>query len=370
MRAIVVCVLVILGMVPAVGRGQELTDVEVDPITCWWRSSTSAVRSGEPFTLLLTCAVVETESTKVVPDQSRLDPSVVQLEPFEVIGGSHAPDMRVPGKRFFQYEYRLRLINESAFGGDVDVPELEIGYRIESSVARGEAVQGRELTYNLQPISIRLLSLVPADTMDIREAPAAEFAAVEARESRSALLRLIAWILFALAGVVLLVMAIRMLTRRTASKAAERWRRSPAAIASAVSRELADVRQESRGGWDADLAGRALAAQRIASTLVNGRAVSQVRPGPNAAAVEGQLLVRNRLGRAAALVSGSATAVTEPDAAIAGSLRVLTAARYGRTAALDSTALDEALDTAMATARRAASKYSWLTMLFARPAHG
>ena len=213
MRLPIVLVFVLAAGGGGVAAQEGLVDVEVEPITCWWRSSTSAVRSGEPFTLLLTCAVVETESTKVIPDQSRLDPSVVQLEPFEVIGGSHAPDMRVPGKRFFQYEYRLRLINESAFGGDIDVPELEIGYRIESAVARGEAVQGRDLKYNLQPISIRLLSLVPSDTMDIREAPAAEFAAVEARESRSALLRLIARILFVLSGVVLLVMVARLVTR-------------------------------------------------------------------------------------------------------------------------------------------------------------
>ena len=366
MRAIVVVVLVMLGSA-AVASAQELTDVEVEPITCWWRSSTSAVRSGEPFTLLLTCAVVETESTRVVPDQSRLDPSVVQLEPFEVIGGSHAPDMSVPGKRFFQYEYRLRLINESAFGGDVDVPELEIGYRIESSVARGEAVQGRDLTYNLQPISIRLLSLVPSDTMDIREAPAAEFAAVEARESRSALLRLIATLLFVLAGVVLLVMAVRLLTRGRQTKSAERWRRSPSAIASAVSRELSDVRQQSRGGWDADLAGRALAAARIAATLCNGHAVGQARPAPNGAVVNGQLLVRDRLGRGGAIVSGAATAQNTPDAAIADSLRTLTVARYGRAATVDGSALDEALDTAMTAAGRARAKHAWWKTLVSRP---
>ncbi len=47
--------------------------VEVEPITCWWRTSTSAVRSGESFDLRLTCAVVETEANKVVPDFSKLD---------------------------------------------------------------------------------------------------------------------------------------------------------------------------------------------------------------------------------------------------------------------------------------------------------
>ena len=28
--------------------------VEVEPIKCWWRTSTSAVRTGEAFTLTLT----------------------------------------------------------------------------------------------------------------------------------------------------------------------------------------------------------------------------------------------------------------------------------------------------------------------------
>ena len=100
--------------------------VEVEPITCWWRTSTSAVRTGEPFDLTLTCAVVETEANKVVADFSKLDPTVVQLPPFEVLGGTHAGDLVTPGKRFFQYDYRLRLIAEDAFGNDVPIPPLEI----------------------------------------------------------------------------------------------------------------------------------------------------------------------------------------------------------------------------------------------------
>jgi hypothetical protein len=104
---------------------------------------------------------------------------VVQLQPFEVIGGSHAPDMRVPGKRFFQYEYQLRLINEGAFGADVDVPQLQISYRIESQVARGEAIQGRDLNYNLLPISSGC-SIV-RKTPSTFATPAAAFQAVEAR---------------------------------------------------------------------------------------------------------------------------------------------------------------------------------------------
>lgn len=344
------------------------TDVEVEPITCWWRSSTSAVRSGEPFTLTLTCQVVDAESARVIADQSKLDPSVVQLQPFEVISGRHAPDMQVPGKRFFQYAYELRLINEGAFGADVDVPELQIGYRIESQVVRGEAVQGRDLTYNLKPISIRLLSIVPEDTMDIREAPAAAFEAVEARESRANTLRLVGTILFVLAAVVLLAMIVNMFRVRRAKTAVTTWQMPSRTIASAVQKELADVRQQSRGGWDAVLAGRALAAARIAATLVAGKAVGQTRATAGDAAVDGQLLVRGLLGRGGALVSGGATAQSTTDANVADSLLVLSRARYGRATTIDSSAMDAALDTATQTAKRAASAHSWFADLMKRKA--
>jgi hypothetical protein len=368
MRRLMAVALLALGGVGVAAQAPATVDVEVEPITCWWRSSTSAVRSGEPFTLALTCQVVETESTKVVPDQSKLDPSVVQLQPFEVIGGSHAPDMRVPGKRFFQYEYQLRLINEGAFGADVDVPELQMSYRIESQVARGEAVQGKDLNYNLQPISIRLLSIVPEDTMDIREAPAAAFAAVEAREARADTLRLTGTILMALAGVVLVAMLVNLLRARLAKATVITWQVPSRTVAAAVQRELAEVRQQTRGGWDGDLAGRALSATRIAAALASDRPVGQVRLTDRLTPLEGQLKVSGLLGRGGALVSGGMTAQTVVDPTVAESLLTFSRARYGRATALDSSALDAALDTAMQTAKRAASAHSWIADLLKRKA--
>jgi hypothetical protein len=357
-----------LSAVPAVAQQPSgVVDVEVEPITCWWRSSTSAARSGEPFTLMLTCQVVETDTTKVVPDLSKLDPSVVQLQPFEVIGGSRAPDLTVPGKRFFQYEYQLRLINEGAFGADVDVPQLQISYRIESQVARGEAIQGRDLNYNLLPISIRLLSIVPEDTMDIREAPAAAFQAVEARESRAELLELVGTLLFGLAGVVLLVMLVSLVRARRVHTKTERWRAPARAIASAAQSTLNEVQQSSRGGWDSDLAGRALAATRVAASMVNGRSVGQSKAIAGAP-VGGQLLVKSWLGRGGVLVSGSATPQNVEDANLASSLLTFSRARYGRSDKLDGGALDEALETAMAAARRATSEHSWIADLLRRKA--
>lgn len=347
----------------------DLVDVEVEPITCWWRSSTSAVRSGEQFTLTLTCQVVDAEKGRVVPDLSKLAPAVVELQPFEVIGGRQAPDMRVPGSRFFQYEYELRLINEGAFGADVDVPELKIGYRIESQVASGNTVQGRDLNYNLRPISIRLLSIVPEDTMDIREAPAAAFLAVEAREARAANLRLFGTILMGLAGVVLLVMLVNLARRRVAKTVATTWQVTPRAVASAVRRELSAVKNDSRGGWDAALVGRALAAARLATSLVTGGALGQVKvTGADTTPLEGQLLVKGPLGRGGALVSAGITPRTLQDAVLNDTISTFTRARYARTDAFDEIALNAALEQVMTTARRAAVQHSFLGQLWSRMA--
>ena len=67
---------------------------QTDPLQCWWRTSAGAVRVGEPFSVVLTCAVLETDEVTVVVDESRLEPSVVQFAPFEVLGGSHGADLR------------------------------------------------------------------------------------------------------------------------------------------------------------------------------------------------------------------------------------------------------------------------------------
>jgi len=84
--------------------------VEVAPIKCWWRTSAGAVVLGEPFDLRLTCAVLENDSVQVVPDETRLTVSGVPLKPFEVIGGDHPADTHAGQRRFFQYVYKLRLI--------------------------------------------------------------------------------------------------------------------------------------------------------------------------------------------------------------------------------------------------------------------
>jgi hypothetical protein len=330
--------------------------VEVEPITCWWRTSTSAVRTGESFTLTLTCSVVETEANKVVPDFSKLDPTVVQLPPFEVLGGTHPGDLVTPGKRFFQYDYRLRLIAEDAFGNDVTIPPLEISYRIESQVKGGDTAQGRDQSYSLPRASVRLISIVPDEATDIREAPAQLFSGIENRDSRANLLQTIAGVLFGLAAVVLVVMLISMLRRKKTVTTSTQLHLGPRTILSAVAKELDEVQAASRGGWTQDLAGRALAAARIAGAYAINRSIGQ-RPGAGLTPVDGVLVVK-AFGRGAVFVSGAAT--TQTVAAVPGladALGALTVARYGRTETFNSNA-DEAIETAKRITREQRSRYS------------
>ncbi|MGE3471638.1 MAG: hypothetical protein AB7O28_14900, partial [Vicinamibacterales bacterium] len=121
--------------------------VEADAVRCWWRTDKAAVRMGEPFTAVLTCAVLETASTKAVVDRSRLDHTVMALPPFDVLDGSAPADVVSGARRFFQYSYLHRLLNDTSFGQDVSLAGLAIGYHIDTSTSDGTTSQGRDQTY-------------------------------------------------------------------------------------------------------------------------------------------------------------------------------------------------------------------------------
>src|SRR4030095_2141006 len=194
-----------------------------DPLQCWWRTSTGAIRVGEGFSVVLTCAVLETDAATVVVDQSKLEPSVVQFAPFEVLGGQHGADLHTDLRRFFQYEYRLRLIAEGQFGKDVPLPETKLTYRVQSKVGDKTSIQGRDQSYLLPAQSVRVLSLVPADAADIRDASAETFADLDQRAFRANLLIVIGGVLFSLAGLLALLALVRLFTQlRKPSTAAQK----------------------------------------------------------------------------------------------------------------------------------------------------
>jgi len=262
----------------ALAAGAAAQDVETDPIQCWWRTSAGAIRAGEPFSLVLTCAVVENDAAKVIVDQSKLEPAVVQFAPFEVIpsASSHGADLRTGPRRFFQYEYRLRLVAENLFGKDVALPETKLSYHVQSQVARAAAIQGRDQAYVLPPFSIRMLSLVPADATDIRDTTIETFSDIDQRSFRASVLIVVGGILFALAGLMTLLSLVRLYGRYRQPAAATSHLVSDFAILRAVGRELrAAQRGREDGGWTAELMGRALAAIRVAAAIAIGARVVQ-----------------------------------------------------------------------------------------------
>jgi len=254
----------------------------------------------------------------------------------------------------------MRLIAEDAFGNDVPIPPLEIAYRIESQVQGGDTTQGRDQSYSLPRTSMRLISLVPDDTADIREAPAAPFTAIENRDSRANLMQTVAGVLFGLAAVVVIVMLIGMLRRKAPKSAAAAAHMAPRTILRAVSKELDEVQRASRGGWTPELAGRGLAALRIAGTYAANRAIGQRPAVAGETPLDGVLAVRS-FGRGDVYVSGAATpessAFANAPAGLADALRTLTVSLYGRTEKFDSMA-DEAIQTAMRVTKQQQSAHS------------
>src|SRR5688500_7133662 len=59
--------------------GAQAAPDDDQPLQCWWRTSVSAIRIGEHFSAVLTCAVTETRQLAVVVDRSRLEPVAAQF---------------------------------------------------------------------------------------------------------------------------------------------------------------------------------------------------------------------------------------------------------------------------------------------------
>lgn len=374
--------LVLLGTgVPLTGWTQPAPTTEqmvsVDPIRCWWRTSKGAVRIGETFDLALTCAVLDNEAVQVAPDESRLAGAVIAMAPYEVVGSAHPQDLRSGQRRFFQYQYTMRIINPDAIGSDVPIPIMSLHYRVNSRIAANASLQGRDLTYVLPPQSVRVLSLVTADAPDIRDSSNESFSLIEALTLRAGVLEVAAITLAALAALMVVVVLVRLLAGVRTGEAGGKRLMGDYRVLSCAARELSAVQREADAGWNDALAGRALAATRITATSALGRPVSQRQVDAINEAGEGCVVARGLLWRGGATsLSGAAT--TGDIARATGRLSVaadpahrqaledlhhaLTTfgqAQYGREATADRTALDAALAGALSATKRLRSKQMW-----------
>jgi hypothetical protein len=228
-------------------------------------------------------------------------------------------------------------------------------------------VQGREQSYLLPPLPMRVASLVPEGAQSIREAPAPTLEAIAARQFRARLFRIVATILFGVAALTAILALVRWMRQgRVEKPQVERVFVANRRILGAVRNDLRDIQQQTRhGGWSVEAAARALAAVRIVASYAAGRAVVQRAVDREAAA--GEILVAGGwLAPRRVAVSGSTTA-HEMAAAARGDLTGtdldealghLNRARYGRTPALEPGPLDDALATAITAADRVAARYT------------
>ncbi len=312
----------------------------VDALRCWRRVDRNVVFVGERFTMTVTCRTVETAAARTRLDEDALEPVTIDALPFEVLSGERFDDVLTGPYRFSQRDYTLRLIAETGFGEDVEIPALDLPYRIERRAGDGPALAGRELTYILPPEPVRLLSLVPDSADDIRDLPPAGFGDAQASELRANLLGLLS-ALFGIAALGLVALgALRVVRGGKGVAAVTEKRVSPALAARRALDELIRVRGAAAGnGWTRDAAGRALAALRIASAVALGRPVTQSALAAGEEARDGQLRVRHGLlGRRTAALSSAVTtadrrlAATPATADLHRAMSLLTAFRYGYSA--------------------------------------
>ena len=185
--------------------------VATSPMNCWWKSDKNAVRVAEPFGLTLTCRVMETDRMKVVPNLAEIEPTAIELTPFEVLEGTRHEDIVVPPWRYLQYAYTVRVLGDQFFGRDIAIPATNLPFRIQTGGA--ETVEGAEHTYVLPSMPIRILSLVPAQAADILDPTTDTFADLEARRFRARIELVASAIFFGFAAIAASVGAVRVRER-------------------------------------------------------------------------------------------------------------------------------------------------------------
>ena len=334
-------------------------EVETVPIKCWWKTDTTEVRIGQRFMLTLTCGVIETKSLKVVANTNALDPGAVQLTPFDVAGGVRRDDILSPPWHYFQYEYQVRLLSEGFFGQDVMIPSLRVTYNIQSSSDGG--AEGRDLTYQMPQLPMRIASLVPKSATDIRDVSNEGFDQIASRRFRASAASVTGAILVAFAAVLLVLAAARALGRVRRRRPVTNKPLAPVTVLGAVLRGLATVKASvMRDGWSPTLVRRAQGLVRLAAAITLGRAVAQATTATHVVEREGQLAVRQGWVRRRRVIVSAATTSATIDRALAepggptgrvraaletlrSAMQVFNTTAYGKPGELDTIALDRAL---------------------------
>lgn len=299
------------------GTSYEKNDaVAVDALNCWWKSDKSSVRIGEEFTVALTCRSAETGLEKTVLNDSLLEPNVLALPPYQVKGGARYKDLSriLPGPdgpvtfHTRQYAYTVKLMGEGFFGRDVPLPPLEIRYHIDLVTNKDAVTPGKERTYVLPPLPMRIQSLVPKAADAIRDAGNETFGDSERRRKGAVIAFIAAGIFLFLPLVVMLPILVRTIRGRRESVSNGTVFRDKDLLRR-LAGELDRIEKKCRdASWDEASVGTALAVFRVGSALAIARRITQAPVEVETRGTEGQMELRRGFWpRTKVLVSASLT---------------------------------------------------------------
>ena len=117
-----------------------------------------------------------------MPNVSQLEGGAIQLTPFEVVSSTRRADVVAAPWRYVQFEYGVRLLADGFFGQDVNIPALTVTYNFRTADG---ANTGRDQSYVLPALPMRVLSLVPRGATDIRDTSAMTFGDIESARFRA-----------------------------------------------------------------------------------------------------------------------------------------------------------------------------------------
>ncbi len=290
--------------------------VAADALNCWWKSDKSSIRIGEEFTVALTCRSAETGRERTVLNESLLDPNVLALPPYQVKNGRRYKDIIriLPGPdgpvtlRSVQYAYTAKLMGEGFFGRDVPLPPLEIHYHIDLVTNKDTVAPGKERTYVLPPLPMRIQSLVPKAANAIRDAGNETFGDIEGRRKNAVIAFIIAGVFLLLPLFVLLPVLVRAVRgRRERGPNGTIFRTRD--LLKRLEWELGRIERRCRtASWDDVSIETVLSIFRVSASLAVARRIVQTPAAAGTRGLEGQLAFRKGLWpRMKVLVSASLT---------------------------------------------------------------
>ena len=294
----------------------ESEAIAADALACWWKADKSSIRIGEEATVTLTCRLAETGRERTVLNDSLLDPNVLALPPYQVKNGRRYKDIIriLPGPdgpvtlRNVQYTYIVKLIGEGFFGKEVPLPPLEIRYHVDLVTNKDTVTPGKERTYILSPLPMRIQSLVPRAANAIRDTGNETFGDIEGRRRSAVVAFIAAGVFVLLPFAVMLPILVRAIRGRrenvfngTAFSDRDLLRR--------LAGELDRIGKRCRtAAWDEASIGAALSVFRIGCALAIASRVAQLPVGVETSGREGELELRKGFWpRTKVLVSASLT---------------------------------------------------------------